>query len=199
MDLKGKTGLSGRPGINAQVALGDEFDVLIRDSMVEAVADGDVYSACNSAAITFGTALTATGVTFHLHNPSGSGVNLEVLHTAVAILTCTASGTILYAANRLATAAAPATNTAITVVNNLIGNTGQGQGLAYSISTLPSAPLAVRVLGSGILTAANAAPTTIHDYPRGTLIVAPGCVLSIQGLTIVGTGIISMQWREKNL
>ena len=199
MDLEGKVGLRGNPAANntgGQIALGQLLDILTRESLVEDCRLGNVYSACNSAAVTFGTALPATGVTFHLHNPSGSNVNLELVHAAVNIVTCTVSGTIVYALNSLSTAAAPATTTAITVVSNLLGDTSTGAGRAYSVATLPSVPVQGRILAGAIATPANVAPTAVHDNPRGSIIIGPGCVLSFQGITIAGTGLFSAQWRE---
>lgn len=159
----------------------------------EAASRGNVYSACNAAAITFGTALTATGVTFHLSNPINSKVDLVILHAAVNIITATTSGTIVLATS-YSSVTAPATNTAITVVGGK-GINGGGVGQAYSVSTLPVAPTAHRVLGGCVATVANV-PAIIRDDINGAIVLGPGTQLSIQGITIVGTGICSMTWEE---
>lgn len=184
-------------GSNATVRMGRDSSVIVTPTHgdhYEANSRSKIFHACNSAAITFGTALTATGVTFHLYNPLNSGVNLSVLKASVNVITCTTAGTILYAMNNNIAAAVPATNTAITIVGANSGVTGQAK--AYSVSTLPAAPTAVRVLSGAAATFTNGAPSTLVDYVNGDIVVFPGCVLSVQGLTIAGTGVISMTWEE---
>lgn len=155
----------------------------------EQASRGKVYHACTQAVATFGTALTSTGVTFHLWNPPGSSVNLEVLHCGATILTAGTGGHLVYAYNIPTTGAAPAA-TQITVVNGFGTN---GLGKAYSAATLPATPIAIRTLGAAITAAST---NFISDYVNGSIIVPPGAVLSIQGITIVGTGLIGMTWSE---
>jgi hypothetical protein len=158
-------------------------------SYFEANSRGRVYSACNQAVVTFGTALTATGVTFHLCNPINSGWDLVVLQTTLTVLTGGTGGHIVYAYNAPSVTAVTA-GTALTAFNRL-GTSGVGQ--AKSATTLPAAPVAVRTL-AGVITAAGV--NNITDYPDGALIVSPGAQLSVQGITVVGTGLISMCWEE---
>jgi hypothetical protein len=156
----------------------------------EAASRNKVFMACNQAVVTFGTALTATGVTFHLCNPIGSSVDLVVLQTTVTILTAGTGGHLVYAWNPPSSTAVTA-GTALAVVNRL-GSSGVGQ--AKSATTLPvAAPTAIRTL-AGAITAAGI--NNITDYVDGAIIVAPGAQLSIQGITIVGTGLIGMCWEE---
>lgn len=162
----------------------------------EAVARGNCFAGGNAAAVTFGTALTATGVTFHLYNPAGSKVNLYVMKCVINIITATTSGTIVYAANIAPTAAVPATNTAITIVNLLLGSANAPQAKLYSVTTLPAAPTQLRPVGGAVATAAANAPSTVIDDVNGEIVVGQGCVLSVQGITIAGTGIIGMSWEE---
>jgi hypothetical protein len=158
----------------------------------EAVSRGRVYCACNQASITFGTGLTATGVTFHLSNPASSPVNLSILHCGVTFITSTTAGSLVYAANVVPTAADVVHGTPGVVRNAKLGGAA-GYGLFDVAATLPAAPVAIRTLASGFTTNAN---ISVHDYVNGAIVVAPGCTLSIQGITIVGTGLIDMCWEE---
>jgi hypothetical protein len=141
---------------------------------------------------TFGTAYTATGVTFHLSNPARSKVNLAVLQSQVTILTGGTGGHLSYVANVNPAAAAVVHGTPLVVYNSLLGG-ANGIGCADAAATLPAVPVAVRALAC-VITAAGT--NSIIDYVDGALVVAPGCALSIQGLTVVGTGLISMCWAE---
>ncbi len=155
----------------------------------EACSRNRVYSASLGAVATFGTALTATGVTFHLCNPIGSGYDLVVLQTGLTILTAGTGGHVVYAYNSPHPTAVTA-GTAISVFNRLGGS---GVGLAKSATTLPAVPVAIRTL-AGAITAAGT--NAIVDYVNGALVISPGASLSIQGITVVGTGLISMVWEE---
>ena len=158
----------------------------------EAVSRGRVYCACSQAAVTWGTALTGTAVTYTLYNPVGSGVNLSLLQTSISQITGSTAGTLVYAANVNPNAAAPATNTSLTVRNAKL-DMGGGVAQVYSVTTLPAAPVAIRVLGYAI-TAAGVGSFT--DYVDGAIMVAPNTAITIQGITIVGTGLVSMAWEE---
>jgi hypothetical protein len=148
-----------------------------------------VFGACLGAVATFGTSLTATGVTYHLCNPIGSGWDLVVLHCGVTILTAGTGGHLVYAYNSPHSTAVTA-GTALSVFNRMGGS---GVGLAKSATTLPAVPVALRTL-AGAITAAGT--NNISDYIDGGIIVSPGASLSVQGITIVGTGLISMLWEE---
>jgi hypothetical protein len=155
----------------------------------EQTSRGKVYWACTQAVATFGTALTATGVTFHLWNPPGSPVNLEILQGGITILTAGTGGHVVWAYN-VPTTGAVVAGTALTAMNM---NGVAGYGLAKSATTLPAAPVAIRAL-AGAITAAGT--NNIVDYVDGAIVVPPGAVLSVQGITIVGTGLIWAAWSE---
>jgi hypothetical protein len=176
-------------GINRYGRTGDLIISQGHGRFYELASRGKVYWACNQSVVTFGTALTATGVTFHLWNPPGSGMNLEILQTTLTVLTGGTGGHIVYAWNT-PTLTAVSAGTAL-AVNNLNGS--PGIGLAKSATTLPAAPIAIRTL-AGVITAANT--NNIVDDVEGAIVVAPGAVLSIQGITVVGTGLIGMAWAE---
>ena len=158
----------------------------------EAATRGKLMCASNQAVITFGTALTATAVTFTLYNPLGSPVNLVVLQTQVTVLTCSTGGHVVYAANVNNAAAIPATNTEL-VVRNCKLDGAAGFGKVYSVTTLPAAPVAIRPLIGGI-TAAGVA--SFVDYVDGCIVLGPNTAVTLQGITIVGTGLVGMVWEE---
>lgn len=166
-------------------------------SFAEMCQRGWVFGGGNKAAVTFGTALTATGVTLHLYNPLSSGKNIVLLQTRVNIITCTTSGTLAYAANVNTAAAAPATttNAGDGRINALLGSTVPSAAGLYSVATLPAVPSFLGVVGGCVATVANVSATIVDDV-RGGIILAPGSTLSVQGITIVGTGLISFLWAE---
>lgn len=154
---------------------------------------GMVYSACNSAAITFGTALTATGVTFHLCNPIGSLFDLHVIAGGISVITSTVGGTVVWAQNAISGTAVTA-GTPLTPMNR---SGASGVGLAKSATTLPAAPTAMRVMaGIGVIAAAAGIQALGSDYVGGAIVVPPGGQVSLQGITVAGTGIFSMVWAE---
>jgi hypothetical protein len=159
----------------------------------EMVSRGEVYCASNQSVVTFGTALTATAVTFTLYNPAGSPVDLVLLQCGVTILTAGTGGHLVYAANVNNSAAAPATNTSLSVRNAKL-DLAAGYAQAYSATTLPAAPVAIRTLASAI-TAAGV--FNIMDDLKGAIVIGPNTAVTVQGITIVGTGLISMFWRER--
>ena len=167
----------------------------------EAVLRGRVYSAAMQAGGSMGTALTATAVTLTLYNPVGSGVNLVLLSASVAMTTVpSGAGTSNYAlaGNVNTLAAVPATNTAATVRNNLLGGVA-GVGIAYTATTLPAVPVILRVIPGGIYwatAAAAAAPMAMRDEVDGALILVPNTAVTIQGIGAASSGIAGMTWEE---
>lgn len=157
----------------------------------EAVSRGKVFCACNQTVITFGTALTATGVTFTLTNPYGSGYNLALLSCGVTFVTSSTAGSLVYAYNyNAATAVVHGTPL---IVRNAKLDLSSGVGLADGAATIPAAPVAIRTLASGFTTNAN---MSVRDYVDGQIVIAPGSSVTVQGITIVGTGLIDMFWEE---
>ena len=89
------------------------------------VMAGNVHHATNTSDVTIGTALTATGVTFHLFNIASSGKNLVILEVAFAEATVTVTaGNVVLGINPTTTQAVPATTTALPVRNTLVGTGG---------------------------------------------------------------------------
>lgn len=171
-----------------------------------AVLNGNVFIASNTAAVTFGTALTATGVTAHLTNPLGSGICAVLLKTCITVAASSTAGSIVYAYNGLgALTTGVIHGTPGTIQNAKLGipgaiGAGGGSGSASkcffdSACTLPAAPVMLRPIAFGPVTA-TAATGFIIDYVDGEIILQPGTTLSVQGITIVGTGLISFTWEE---
>jgi hypothetical protein len=161
----------------------------------EMASRGEVMYAANQSVVTWGTALTATAVTFTLYNPLGSPVDLVLLNVGLTIVTSSTAGSIVLAANVNNAAAVPATNTALTVRNAKLDGSA-GFGIAYSVTTLPAAPVAIRTLAFGPVTA-TASTGQINDDVKGSIILGPNTAVTVQGITIVGTGLVSMCWRER--
>lgn len=166
---------------------------------------GRIFTAARQAGAAMGTALTLTAVTITLYNPSGSGVNLAILHTAVALTatqTTTATGSVIvYAANVDPAAAIPTTVTALTVYPCLLGGSFASLGRAYSAATLPAAPVVVRVHPWGynnFTTNAASGGSAAVDYVDGALCLAPGTAVTLQEIatTTTSTGIMSITWCE---
>ena len=160
----------------------------------ELARKGMVYSCSNTAVVTFGTALTLTGVTYHLLNPIGSTVDLHIIAGGVSVRTCTTAGTIVWAQNAPSFTVASG-GTLLTPMNKFGSS---GVAIAQTATcTLPAIPTAVRVLaGSGVIAAAAGFQAIAPDYVGGALVVPPGAQMSLQGITIAGTGIFNMVWAE---
>ena len=161
----------------------------------EAASRQNVFTACNQVAVTFGTALTATAVTFTLTNPVGSGVLLSILHCGLTFVTSTTAGSIVYALNAFSANQAAVTQGTPGSVRSTSGSAKTGQGLFATAATLPAAPVAIRTLAFGQVTAL-ATSGAIHDYVDGAICLIPGTAITMQGITIVGTGLFDMQWEE---
>lgn len=163
----------------------------------EAVYRGNVFSAANQAAISTPAGLTASSLNFTLYNPASSGKNLVVLRASVAVNAAPAAASVIWlVVNVVAAQAAPATNTALTIRNALLGGgfAAAGVGLVYSTTTLAAAPLVDRVLGF-VSAASLVGVATLSEEFAGDLIVAPGAYISIQASTAISLQ-CSMRWEE---
>lgn len=164
----------------------------------EPILRGNCWLAANSAvqALSLNSA-TATGLI--LSNPAGSNKNIIVIEICVAIAAAvTGVANVVLTANVNPIAAATAHTTPLTVRNALLGASGTAVGLADSSATLPVAPSIIRpLMGWHWVTAGT--PTTglfVKDQLEGSVVVAPGCTVSIQGLTVAHTVLASIMWEE---
>lgn len=163
----------------------------------DAVDRGNCFFACLTSPCTWGTALTATAVTYTLYNPSGSGKNLVLLETTATVITQTAAGSVVYAVNDIPGQVIPVTTTALTIRNCKLGGGASSVARAYSAATLPAAPIAVRNFFSVAATAATGlSPVILTDEVAGRIILPPNTAVTLQGITIAGTGFVSMLWEE---
>lgn len=153
------------------------------------------------AGVAPGTALSTTPP-FILYNPLNSGVNLSVISASLGFISGTlGAGTIVYAANTNIAQAAPTGGTALTPINVLIGNNTLAKGKAFQSSTLAVAPTILRdfaIIGAFTTSTANMY-VPIRDIIDGSIIIAPGAALSLQGVAGAGTTplvTLAMTWEE---
>ena len=203
--MEGMTGPGfGADGARQPARVGRTAELIIGNGhgkYHEAVSRGKCFHASMQAGASLGTALTATAVTLTLYNPLNSGVLLALLHASVAITTVPGgAGTAVFAfgVNVNPLAAVPSATTPATVRNCLLGSAA-GVGQAYTAATLPAAPVIARVMPGGIYwatAAAAAAPMVAEDWVDGSLILAPNSALTIQGVGVATSGIVSLMWEE---
>lgn len=159
----------------------------------EMASRNQLYTACNQAEVTYGTALTATAVTYTLYNPIGSPVDLVLFLVSWATRTSSTAGHLVLAANVNNSAAAVVHGTPLTVRNCKLDGSA-GYGLADAAATLPAAPVAILALASmGVTVTGEQSSLDI----KGAVILGPNTAVTVQGITVVGTGVISMIWRER--
>lgn len=161
----------------------------------DAVQRGNVFMCAQQAAAALGTGLTATAVTLTLYNPSTSPVHLVMMQTTLVVPVATTAGFVTYAVNDDASAAIPATVTALTVRNAKLGSNKTGYAKVYSAATLPAAPVAVRHI-AGIISTTPGGVHTIVDNVDGAIQLMPNTAVTIQGITTNATGVISLLWEE---
>ncbi len=160
----------------------------------EAASRGELYYAENNGSVTFEQALALATQTFTLYNPVGSLVDLVLLEIGVTIRTCGTGGSLVLAAN-VNNAAAAVTFASTLTVRNAKLDMSAGYGVTSASATLPAVPVAIRVVAFGLSTATNAG--IIVDKVKGGVILGPNTAVTVQGITFVGTGHISMLWRER--
>lgn len=161
----------------------------------EAVYRGNVFNACNQAAVTFGVGLSATVATFSLYNPAGSGKLLVLWSIQMAFSAAPAAATVLYlAAQTDLTKAAPTGLTLLTNNNAMLGAGASSVGKAMSAATLAAAPVAVRTMGS-IVAASSITPPIINDEIAGQIIIPQNGIVVLQA-TAACSGFISGTWEE---
>jgi hypothetical protein len=185
----------GVPGVPSLERTGGFRIVQAHGRYHEAVMRGNVYTYGLLAVCTFGTALTATMVTLSLTNPAGSGKNLSILRGTATVVTSSTAGSLVWAACVNPVAAAVVHGTPGIAYNCLLGSGNKPVGLVDSASTLPAAPTMLRPMAFGPVTA-TATTGSIIDTVDGEFVLTPGTAITIQGLTIVGTGLLSITWEE---
>jgi len=167
----------------------------------EAVARGRVFRGQTAVSgVAPGTTISTTAA-FSLYNPKGSGVNLVIWEFSLGYLSGTlGAGTVAITANTNIAAAAT-TGTTIAPVNALVGAPFAATGQSLTTATLPAAPSLIGTfcsLGASLASTA-VAPWQIVRYVNGSIVVAPGGTVSLQGVTAAGTSplvLLGAAWEE---
>jgi len=204
VDFEGKVGPQAlSDGSRAQARLmttGELAASQVHARYWEAVRRGTVYSGCTGAAgVAPGTALSTTPP-FTLYNPKTSGKHLTVLMALMGYISGTlGAGTVVYAVNTDPTAAAPTGGTALTAINALLGGPA-GVGQVFQGATLPAVPTIYRPFAVvGAFAGGAESPKVVVQELDGSIIVAPGCALSLQAIAGAGTSplvLFGMVWEE---
>ncbi len=162
----------------------------------EAVREANVFIGANPAgtAVTTQAGLSATTPALTLYNPSNSGYNLVLLGCGYIVTAAPAAAAGFMLAYNALNATAPATVTAVTPANAILGNTTVGVGLCYRIATLAAAPVAFCYLGGTTGAAAIGGYQTFHDL-GGLFIVPPSVAISIQA-TSAAAILAEFIWQE---
>lgn len=199
MILQGNQGQTGKQtGQNITAGVGEFSDILVTELMpryYENIYRGKVFSvAANAVATPTGAVpLGAAGTPLvAIYNPSGSGVNLVVLQTAVAarnVGTTLGLGSFWFSGGPTAviTAAASAYLNLLT----LQGTGSSAKPYANAALTGSSALLAIRPIGALGYSATQAtavAPNGWLEDTAGGIVVIPGNVVAVSCSVTGGTG-----------
>ena len=158
---------------------------------------GRVHIGANSAASAL-TAVAAAMTGLIIYNPYGSGKKLVMVDWGFASsVVGTGVGNLGFAIGAASTTA-PTTTTNANLQSGDGSGASAGVGRAYSIATLPAAPVAVKWVGGNIWVTGG---TGDHPYMwngsfEGSIILVPGSTLSFTIVTTVMTGLGSMTWVE---
>ncbi len=154
----------------------------------EPASRGSIMEATTGVAgVAPGTALSTTPP-LSLWNPPASGKNLAILKSYVGFISGTlGGGSIVYAVVPSQTTV-PTAGTELIPQCSMIGYP-RGVGRAFQGSTLAATPTILRpayILGALVNTAVTA-PDPALDLVDGAIVVPPGAVLCMQGITAAGT------------
>jgi len=170
------------------------------DFFVNQARQNRVFHAHNTTAGAV-TVLSATCTGLVIENPWGSGKDLVIQNVSFVGSTLSTIREIGVACSATVSQAGSATTTAAVIHNGR--NTGsdntRGVGKAYSIATLPAAPVWLRPLGSARVTAAVDGLTAMIAEFDGSFIVTPGTFICLSTLTAAATGLCSVTWAEVDL
>lgn len=184
-------------GVSVDIRQAKTAELVVSDAhgrYSEAATRGLIFSAANQAAVATPVGLTASSLNYTLYNPAGSGVLLSLLNISIGISAAPAAGSVIYLVqNNNPLQAAPATVTALVVVNNYLGPVTSA-GRAYSTATLAAAPTVMRPLGF-VPAAATVSGFVIQHDIAGMIVIPPGTYISIQATTAISL-IVSADWEE---
>ena len=158
------------------------------------------HAATATGGVSIASLTLTTTAPFALYNPKGSNADLVLLEVAMSYLSGTFGAGNLFYAGSLDPNQAAITGTAITAVPGRLGRS-TGQGAPLTTATVPASPVILRNFcstGAALATTADR-PYVIVDDVAGSIIVTPGCAVSIQGVTLAGTSPLvhfSALWAE---
>ena len=196
MKIQGATGRDLAVGARGEALVG-----LAGSAYEEAVLRGDVYAVANQAGVTSQAGLSVTTPVLTLANPVNSGVYGVLWNASAVFLVAFGAAAAVWLAFGRYNATA-VTGTLTTAHVNLL--TGQSQGNkinAYLAATLPAAPVAIDQLGVGLTGAITTVPAllAIEKWYNGSIIIPPGCNISVQTSTASGASgqLNSFIWEER--
>jgi hypothetical protein len=166
-------------------------------SYQDAVRRGNVFFAANQAGIACGAGIATASKNWNLYNPAGSGkiAVLWELNVALTVAPVAEVGAI-FGVITLPTQTAPATNTAETVRNALIGSGNANVCAVYNTSTLATSPVIARIIAHWQwVSAAGFMGAMFKDEVKGAVCLMPGSVFAVQA-TAAATMQISGTWEE---
>ena len=186
-------------GVQAPVALGKGGEMLVSEYQgryYSLAYAGKVFSASNQSAKAL-TLLSSTYTGNLVYNPLGSGVNAILLQCAVAVATAPGGiSNMHYEGTSIVQPTAPTTNTANTVISNVLGNTQVAASANYNVTTLPATPTIIRALGGGPNATGSVTTPFIVDDIAGLIILTPGTYLGLGALTTAISVVATMTWAE---
>lgn len=174
-------------------ARGDESGALVvtqgHGSYQEAVDQGNVFGVANQVGVASQAGLSATTPVLTLYNPAGSLKKLAVWYVGCVFNVAFAAVAAVFVAVGTDVVAAAVTGTLTTAHRNLkLGTVSNPAARTLLAATLPAAPVAIGLLGSGLTSAVNLLPVTpmLERWYNGALILLPGTNLTLQTLAASG-------------
>lgn len=160
-------------------------------NLQDAVERGNVWSVASQAGVTTQAGLSATTPVLTIYNPLGSNVNGVLWYAAANFTVIFGAVAAVWVAAGTNASAAAVTGTPTTAHRNLkFGSGTNPKALQFLLAaTLPAAPVGIHLLGVGLTGAVNLLPTgqNMCEWFNGSIIIAPGCNLSIQTSAASGT------------
>lgn len=203
MFLEGRTVQSGdtvaADQMIVQARFGRANELIVGDGQApyyDLVKRGNVYKATNQAIIALSVnSTTATGLI--VTNPAGSGKNLVLLELVVALASAPAGISVLALVGKPGPAQTVTHTTPMTTgfSNALYGTGNSSIALVDTAATIPT-PETIRPLPGGPVAASSIMTPFIKDEIKGSLIVAPGGVISLQAFTTAISVMAQLTWAE---
>lgn len=193
--FKGPTG-SGVGGVTPSADLqGAAFMGQRHGKYYEGNYGGTTFSGANQAGATLSAGLATTYVGLCLSNPAASGKNLVLQRARGLIIVAPAALLSLGLIGGWISAGLVTHTTALTPINNRVGNTATPAGKLDAAATLPATPTWIDWLSENT---ASAGFLSFDKDFDGSLILIPGAFLAV-GASVAGpaAGFVGyMEWEE---